>query len=82
MSLDDCFCWLPCGMGASWAAGGEGGDGDEAGIRALGVALGAESFRILQRLTPGGSLQLVQLRCQQELPESCWSRPSVGSLDS
>ncbi len=32
-------------MGANWAAGGGGGDGDEAGIRALDVALGAESFR-------------------------------------
>ncbi len=31
-------------MGETWAGGGAGGDGDEAGIRGLGVALGAESL--------------------------------------
>ena len=36
MSLDVCSCWLPCEMAETWARG----DGDEAGIRGLGLALG------------------------------------------
>ena len=37
MSPDDCSCWLPCEMGETWAGGGAAGDGDEAGIRRLGL---------------------------------------------
>ena len=47
------------------------------------LALGSETLGILfQRLTPDGSLQVVQLRFQQDLVESWWWRGSVGSLQS
>jgi hypothetical protein len=37
MLLDACSCWLPCEMGETWAGGGAARDGDEAGIRRLGL---------------------------------------------
>ena len=63
-------------MAETWARG----DGDEAGIRGLVLALGPNRYVILERLTPSGSLQFVQPRFQQDLVEYWWCRGCVSSL--